>query len=169
MNVQFSDSAVPTFKIQRLSYAVVLAIPFAILVIATVLYIQKSHERTVLAETSRGFAEHAIASITSSWSTDALLKDSAPEMQEALSRNKDGLDNFFRTLSALGHPQQFRPAIGAVDPDTHPNAHQPRTAAYTVQAQFEHGEAQFTVHMVRRSGHWQLLDFQVSSPKLLAR
>lgn len=120
-----------------------------------------------LDESSKEYVETNVPPIISTWSKEEFLKRSSPQLLQALNQKPEVIDQLFNKLSRLGSMKSFGDIKGEARLDYTTNNGKVITASYVAKAKFEHGEGQIAVRLIRQSGNWQFLRFDINSPLFL--
>jgi len=126
-----------------------------------------AYEGRGLDASSRAFVQASVPAIVSNWSKDELLKRSSPELLKAAGEHPEQLDQLFQKLSKLGAMRNFDDVRGNSTVSYTIGKGRVVTAAYTGNAKFEHGRGYVIVRLIRQSGQWEFLLFQVDAPVFL--
>jgi len=126
-----------------------------------------AYEGRDLDASSRNFVLASVPAIVSNWSKDELLKRSSPELVKAAGEHPEELDQLFQKLSKLGAMRNFDDVRGNATVSYTIRHGRVVTATYTGNAKFEHGRGYVIVRLIRQSGQWEFLLFQVDAPVFL--
>ena len=114
---------------------------------------------------SKAYADAAIPPIVSTWSEKALLDRASPEFKQSVTI--DQLDRLFRWLSSLGRLQNCAPAEGHALMSSTTQTGNRITADYDAKANFDKGEANIHLTLIKHGKAWQIMSFRVNSPALM--
>jgi len=115
---------------------------------------------------SKAYADAAIPAIVTSWLDKALLDRASPEFNQATTAVQ--VYHMFRSWeSNLGRFQKCEPAQGQSLMSVTTYGGKTISAQYTAKAQFERGEAIIRLVLIKHGDQWQILRFDVKSPKLV--
>ena len=115
---------------------------------------------------SKAYVEANVPAIISTWSMDALLKRSSPELLKSIGGNTNLLEQQFHKLSKLGAMQSFGDVKGYASNFTTNQNLIVTYASYVATAKFEKGKANISVNLVQTHDQWQFTKFKVDSPLL---
>jgi hypothetical protein len=128
---------------------------------AATLYLTRlDFKESALGDESRRYADQAIIAVASNWDKRELLERGSEELLQAAQFQVD-LDSQFARWSALGSMLKYAGVTGAAKIGFSLQIGSIVTAQYTAVAQFQHGEAQMQIGLVKRGGGWQIASFQV--------
>jgi hypothetical protein len=115
---------------------------------------------------SKAYADAAIPAIITTWLDKALLDRASHEFNQATTAVQ--VYHMFRWWeSSLGRLQKCEPAQGQSLMSVTTQSGKTISAQYTAKAQFERGEATIRLILIKHGDQWQILRFDVSSPKLV--
>ncbi len=114
---------------------------------------------------SKAYVDKSVTAITLDWDADALWQQSSPHFRQ-MTKQED-LRNFFDAArEALGRLVATRGATGQATISV-VNAVKIVTANYTVRAQFEKGDADILVGVVKNGSQWRIEGFHINSGTLM--
>lgn len=115
---------------------------------------------------SKAYADAAIPAIVTTWLEKALLDRASPEFNQATAAVQ--VYRMFRWWeSSLGRLQKCEPAQGQSLMSVTTYGGKTISGHYTAKAQFERGEATIRLVLIKHGDQWQILRFDVNSPKLV--
>jgi len=138
---------------------------FIILIIAVAGFVGYAmHEGDGLDASSKAYVDDNVPPIISTWSKEELLKRASPQLIRFLNERPEQTDQIFQKFSQLGALRSYDGSKG--DSHIHYTIKDGKviTASYVATAKFENGEADIIVRLIRISGQWQLLYFDVDLP-----
>jgi hypothetical protein len=114
---------------------------------------------------SKAYVDKSVAAITDDWDADALWQRSSPRFRQTT--KQDDLRNFFDAArESLGRLVAARGATGQATISV-VNAVRSVTANYMVHAQFEKGDADIQIGVVKNGSHWRIEGFHIDSSTLM--
>jgi hypothetical protein len=123
---------------------------------------------TALDKESKAYADVAIPAIVSTWLDKALLERAAPEFNQQV--NAVEVYRMFRWYeSSLGRLQKCEGAQGHSLMSVTSQSGKMISANYTAKAQFEKGEAEIRIALIKHGDQWQMSRLEVISPQLMPR
>jgi len=117
-----------------------------------------------LAPSGRAYADESVRAIITTWSEDALIKRSSPELRAVTTQGQ--LDQFFVSLNKLGKFQSYGGAQGNVNLSLNFKKGLIITATYHATATFLNGKADITIKLIRHNNAWQIEGFHVNQAPL---
>jgi hypothetical protein len=126
-----------------------------------------AYEGSKLDASSKAYVDECVPAIVSTWSKDALLQRSSPELLKILKGKPDETDLLFAKISKLGAMRQYDGAKGDSFVAYNTTGGKTTTANYISTAKFENGDAQIKIRLIQLDGQWQILLFNVNSPLFL--
>jgi hypothetical protein len=114
---------------------------------------------------SKAYADAAIPAVVTSWNQKELLDRASPEFKQAVTEQK--LDQMFRWFSSLGRLQKCAAAEGHSFMSVTSQNGKTISAKYASKAQFEKGEGDITLVLIKHGDHWQIAAFDFRSPQLV--
>jgi hypothetical protein len=121
---------------------------------------------TALDKESKAYADLAIPAIVTTWLDKALLDRAAPEFNQRHSAVE--VYRMFRSFeSNLGRLQKCEGAQGHSVMSVTSQSGKTIFANYTAKAQFEKGEAEIAIALIKHGDQWQISGLQVISPQFI--
>lgn len=116
---------------------------------------------------SKAYVDNTIAMLVQDWNPEELKSRSSKELLTFL--KEPDLSECYAMFRKLGRMTRYNGSHG----ESHTNLDVPRgmltTAGYTATADFENGQGTITMTLIKRNGHWEILEFRVDSPLFFAR
>ena len=110
----------------------------------------------------KAFVDRAIPAIARNWDRQELLDRAAPELRAEATPEQ--LDTVFGTLTKLGPMVEYQGAKGEAVTTYTTSSGSVVTAKYEAKGRFQNGGAIFQIVLVKRDGHWMILNFHVDFP-----
>ena len=114
---------------------------------------------------SKAYADAAIPAIITSWNQKELLDRASPEFMQLVTQQN--LDQMFRWFSSVGRLQKCAPAEGQSLMSVTSQNGKTISAKYISKAQFEKGEGNITLLLIKHGDQWQIAGFDFHSPQLV--
>jgi len=118
-----------------------------------------SYRTSVLGTEGKAFVDGALPAITRNWNQQELLDRAAPELKAKAPPAQ--LSAMFATLAKLGPMLAYEAAKGSATVSYTSAEGSVVTATYVAKARCENGTAVFKVILLKREGHWLILNFHV--------
>ena len=121
----------------------------------------------VIAYTGRGldkesktYADAAIVAIASQWNEQDLTDRASPQLMASV-KNPADLERTFGILRTLGPLKKYDGSKGDANMSFFWPQGKTITAAYVARAEFDHGTAMIKISLIKLSGGWKILGFNV--------
>lgn len=119
-----------------------------------------------LERSAQEYMDTTIPGIITDWSTQTLLDQASPELLKTVT--PDQMARYFEKFhQLLGPLQSYHGARGGTRYTYTTEDGRRDLGEFTVFADFEKGEAEIKVSLIRHDGKWQISGFHVNSPALL--
>lgn len=114
---------------------------------------------------SKAYVDRVLPEIIGAWSAHTLEQEAATKLKLEVPNEQIG--STFRRFSVLGRLVAYRGSHGESKVSFTLKNGEVVTAKYEADAEFEHGNAEIDVSLVRPDGRWQIVGFFVKSNRLL--
>ena len=122
---------------------------------------------TGLDRESKTYVDLAVPAIAGNWEAGELDSRKSAELRAIIKPGE--VEKFFSVLQTrLGRLKQYKGARGGSFVGYDLKKGKVVTARYVAQADFEQGRAEILLSLVKRDGDWQITEFRVNSPQLMA-
>ena len=112
------------------------------------------------------YIEANVPAIVEEWNSDELTKRAAPELLTPQVQKE--MPRLFAWFASLGKLKKLDKPIGRIYTGVHAGTHTNGTwGDYAVHADFEAGQAQITIPLIRVGQSWKIMGFHVDSPVFL--
>jgi hypothetical protein len=117
---------------------------------------------STLSEEGRDYVQHTVPTIFSNWNAMQLYDRASPELKEVMTL--DRVYDLFRQGSVLGRLEKCGAARGNAGVFFDFRRGKVTSALFATNAEFERGEAEITIGLIKHGDQWQIQSFNIQSP-----
>jgi hypothetical protein len=133
----------------------VLGAVFAVLIVVIAIIAVKG---VALDREAGAYADDSIKAIATTWDEQALVQRASPEFFSVT--QESALDGIFAQFRQLGRMTHYGGSTSNSNVMFSPKGKEV-TAACLAKAQFEHGDAEIRLLLIKHNGAWQIMGFRV--------